>query len=172
MVVKKSEQEYWIKQFDLETYEMTFQEKFGGDPKSYIKMKNMAQTKCGKFYCVGYLDNGNFRLRTFEKEQRDEATILAHDFDISKLVGLDNSTMPNRGLSDPFIVTEFITKDRIFISLFDNSNLEAYHMLFDVPNKKLVDKPVKFKILNTQKENHPVNCFFNEEREEVYVFYR
>lgn len=65
------------------------------------------------------------------------------------MVGLLNTTMPNRGLSDPFIVSEFISKERIFLSMFDNLNLESYHAIFDVAQKKLLGKPVKYKIENT-----------------------
>ena len=40
-VTKKSDQEYWVKQYSLETYGLTFEEKVGGDPKQYIKLKEV-----------------------------------------------------------------------------------------------------------------------------------
>lgn len=40
-VTKKDDREYWVKQYSLETNQMTFEEKFGGLPDSYIKMKEV-----------------------------------------------------------------------------------------------------------------------------------
>ena len=38
-VTKKNDCEYWVKQYDLETYELSFEEKIGGAPDDYIKLK-------------------------------------------------------------------------------------------------------------------------------------
>ena len=40
-VQKKSDREFWISQFCLETYEQTFHEKVGGENGSYIKLKDV-----------------------------------------------------------------------------------------------------------------------------------
>ena len=40
-VTKKDDTEYWVKQYSLETYQITFEEKIGGDPNSYIKCKEV-----------------------------------------------------------------------------------------------------------------------------------
>lgn len=40
-VSKKNEREYYVKQYDLETYEMTFEEKIGGNEDSFIKLKEI-----------------------------------------------------------------------------------------------------------------------------------
>jgi len=40
-VTKKSEKEYYVKMYDLETYEMTFEEKIGGNDTDYIKVKEV-----------------------------------------------------------------------------------------------------------------------------------
>ena len=40
-VTKKSDREYWVKQHSLETYIDTFEEKIGGQPNSYIKLKEV-----------------------------------------------------------------------------------------------------------------------------------
>lgn len=42
-VTKKDDGEYYIRMFQLETYEQTFSEKVGGEPDSYIKMKDIEQ---------------------------------------------------------------------------------------------------------------------------------
>lgn len=40
-VTKKSDRECYIKMYDLETYEMTFEEKIGGEKGDYIKIKEV-----------------------------------------------------------------------------------------------------------------------------------
>jgi len=40
-VTKKNDREYFVKQYDLETYDMTFEEKIGGNDDCYIKMKEV-----------------------------------------------------------------------------------------------------------------------------------
>jgi hypothetical protein len=44
-VTKKSDREYYVKHYSLETYNQSFEEKFGGLPESYIKMKEIAQNE-------------------------------------------------------------------------------------------------------------------------------
>lgn len=40
-VTKKGEREYCIQMFDLESYTNTFEEKIGGGPNDYIKIKEV-----------------------------------------------------------------------------------------------------------------------------------
>ena len=40
-VTKRNEKEYYIKMYDLETYEMTFEERIGGKDSDYIKVKEV-----------------------------------------------------------------------------------------------------------------------------------
>lgn len=40
-VTKRNEKEYYIKMYDLESYEMTFEEKIGGADTDYIKVKEV-----------------------------------------------------------------------------------------------------------------------------------
>ena len=39
--MKNDDREYWIKQYSLETFIVTFEEKFGGLPTSYIKLREV-----------------------------------------------------------------------------------------------------------------------------------
>ena len=63
-VTKKDDTEYYIKQYDLESYEMTFEEKIGGN-NGYIKAKDVEQSPSGKKYAIIYNDDGQFYLRYF-----------------------------------------------------------------------------------------------------------
>lgn len=38
-VTKKDDKEYYVKQYSLETYDLTFEEKIGGQEEQYIKLK-------------------------------------------------------------------------------------------------------------------------------------
>ena len=40
-VTKANEREYYVKMYDLESYELTFEEKIGGRPDCYIKIKEV-----------------------------------------------------------------------------------------------------------------------------------
>lgn len=40
-VTKKDEREYYVKMYDLETYELEFEEKIGGKQDDYIKLKEV-----------------------------------------------------------------------------------------------------------------------------------
>ena len=61
--------------FDLETYELTFNEKIGGEKDSYIKLKDIEQNDAGNQYACVYMDDGIWILRTFEKIDRTQEEI-------------------------------------------------------------------------------------------------
>ena len=46
-VTRKSDREYYIKQYSLESYELTMAEMIGGEPDSYIKAKDVVQNSDG-----------------------------------------------------------------------------------------------------------------------------
>ena len=69
-VTKKNDREYYVKQYDLESYELTFEEKIGGGADQYIKLKEVEQSPDGKKFAVVYNDDGKFFMRTFHKETR------------------------------------------------------------------------------------------------------
>ena len=49
---------------------MTFSEKIGGNPKkNYIKIETVIENSNGLF-ALAYFDDGNFRIRTFNKQVR------------------------------------------------------------------------------------------------------
>jgi hypothetical protein len=122
-VTMASDCEYWLQMYDLETHQECFKERFGGNPNSYIKMKNVDQDAEGKRFAVTYMDDGKFFIRTFGQEQRDIDSIESNEFDINKALKLESHTMPNDMFSDPYITSEFLTGDDLFVSLFDNKKL-------------------------------------------------
>ena len=45
-------------------------DKYGGQPDSFIKLKEVEQNNAGDRYACTYIDDGNFKLRVFTDEQK------------------------------------------------------------------------------------------------------
>jgi hypothetical protein len=170
-VTKKDDREYWIKIYNLASHEMTFEEKIGGKPKNYIKLKEVEQTSDGNKFAITYMDDGKFRIRTFQNKTRNESEIKRNEFDINKALGLDDFTMPISGFPDPFVVCCFIDENRLFISLFHNKTLMHYHFIYDDSKRSIEGEVVSMKMDCTMK-NFPYKVFNNDENNESYVIYR
>jgi len=170
-VTKRNDSEYYVKQYDLETYEMTFEEKLGGNKGQYIKLKEVEQSPDGKSYAICYNDDGKFFMRTFAKVTRSETDIKNDELDINKLCGINNYTMCNQSFPDPFITCCFIDSNRVFVNLFHNFDLKHIHFIWDIKAKKIIGKMVE-KVIDCTKKNFPYKCFYNEEKNEIYSFYR
>jgi len=52
-----------------------FEEKVGGEPSDYIKLKEIEQNSTGKKYALVYFNDGMFKLRTFERIERTDEEI-------------------------------------------------------------------------------------------------
>jgi len=63
-VTKRSDEEYFVKQYSLETYELMWEESFSGQ---YVKLKEVEQNTDGKKFAVAYNDDGHFYVRTFDQ---------------------------------------------------------------------------------------------------------
>lgn len=172
-VTKANDQEYWIKMYDLNNGDLTFEEKVGGSPEQYIKLKEVEQNSSGTAYAAVYNDDGKFRLRTFKKVTRTEEQIEENEFKINEALGLDDYTMCNNDFPDPNIICCFVDDDTIFVALFHNYSRTHYHFLYDAKNKCILEnkEPVKEEIECTKK-NFPYKCFYNEDKKEIYCFYR
>ena len=170
-VTKRNDREYYVKMYDLESYEMTFEEKIGGKPESYIKLKDVEQNAIGSKFAITYFDDGKWRLRVFGKESRSEEEIARDELDINELIGLDDWTMAIEIFPEPYIACTFIDDDRIFVNLFYNPTLTHYHFIYNVTEKVMIGK-VSQKPLPCSRKNFPYKCFYNDELDEIYSFYR
>lgn len=170
-VTKKDEKEYFVKMYSLTTYEMEFEEKIGGNENDYIKLKEVEQNGKGDKFAIVYFNDGQFKLRTFGITQRSEAEIQDNELDINKLLNLNNWTMAISGFPDPYITCCFIDDTKLFINLFYNYDLTHYHFIWDIEKKQVVGEIVSKK-LDCSKKNFPYKCFFNDEKREIYSFYR
>lgn len=164
-VTKKNDQEYWINMYDLANGELTFEEKVGGSPDQYIKLKEVEQNSTGTAYACVYNDDGKFRLRTFKKVTRTDEQIEETEFLINEALGLDDYTMCNNDFPDPNIICCFVDDDTIFVALFHNYSRMHYHFLYDAKHKCILEnkEPVKSEI-DCTKKNFPYKCFYNEDK--------
>ena len=67
MVSKRDDREVWVRMYDLESYEKTFEECIDGREENYIRTKEVEQNSMGNKYAIVYIDDGKFRLRVFNK---------------------------------------------------------------------------------------------------------
>lgn len=75
------------------------------------------------------------------------------------------------GFPDPYITCCFVDDELIFVNLFYNYTLTHYHFIYNIETKQVVGEIVKFN-LDCSKKNFPYKCFYNDEKHEVYSFYR
>lgn len=136
-VTKKDDREYYIKMYSLETYDMVFEEKVGGDTNDYIKLKEVEQNSSGKHYAIVYNNDGWFYLRDFYDENRSQEEISANELDINKVLGIDNWSMAIQGFADPYITCAFIDDDRIFVNLFHNYSLVHWHFIYNLKTREV-----------------------------------
>ena len=130
----------------------------------------MEQAPDGKSYAICYNDDGNFKMRTFTKVTRTEDEIAKEELDINKICGINNYTMCNQSFPDPFITCTFLDAKKIFINLFHNYSFTHYHFIYDL-EKRQAGK-VSSRVLTCTKKNFPYKCFYNDEKNEIYSFYR
>ena len=118
-----------------------------------------------------YFNDGKWYLRNFGKVKRTEDQIKENELDINALIGIDDWTMACQDFPDPYIVCCFITDEKVFISFFHNFTQTHYHFIYDVVERKIVGEVVKF-VLDCNKKNFPYKSFYNEDLNEIYLFYR
>jgi hypothetical protein len=93
-VTKKDDCTFFVKMYDLNTYEMTFEEKIGGNESDYIKTKEVEQNSSGNYYAIVYINDGVFKMRTFGKVSRDQWEIEENEVNFNEELGLNDYTMP------------------------------------------------------------------------------
>ena len=105
------------------------------------------------------------------KNKHRKIRIVKSDLNFSDILKLDNSTMPNQGFDDPYIVATFCNDDKcIFVNLFHNGSLMHYHFIYEIES----DEIFCFQKIHMggSEKNFPYKCFFNEDDQMIYSFYR
>ena len=184
VVTKQNEEsyEFWVKQYDLHSYDLTFEEivggrviteeeKIDGAIDDYIKVKEIEQSQDGKQYAIVYNNDGRFYLRTFGKVIRSQEEIQENELDINKLLDMNNDQMCVDTLPEPFANCCFMRDSKIYVSVFSTTTLTHYHFIYDFKDRIVVGK-ISNKVLDCTKRNFPCKAFFNHEKNEIYQFYR
>ena len=89
-------------------------------------MKDIEQFDDGKIFALAYIDQGVFRLQTFNAEK-----IIAN-LNINEAIGIDDSTVPLNGMLEPPITCCFINSDELFVSLFHKMTYTNWHLLYSI----------------------------------------
>ena len=97
--------------------------------------------------------------------------IEANEININALLGINNYTMCNSIFPDPFITSCFISDDLVFVNLFYNATFTHYHFIINVETKEIQGEVHSMEMKCTKK-NFPYKCFYSEEKNQVYSFYR
>jgi hypothetical protein len=127
-VTKASEEVYYIKMYNMETFEMLFEEEIQG---SYIKLKEVETNASSTKFAVAFNDDGVFKLRTFGRETRGQEEIKESEININDLIGIDAKTMAVSNFPDPFITCCFVSNEVLFVNLFYNFECTHYHFFYD-----------------------------------------
>jgi hypothetical protein len=114
--------------FAIETGKLEFEESFNGH---YIKLKEVEQNIHATKFAVCYNDDGVFKLRVFDRENRNAKQIADTDFNFNDLLGIDNWTMAINNFPDPFITCCFVTDEMLFVNLFHSHTFMHYHFYFN-----------------------------------------
>ena len=152
---------YYVKMYDLNTYKLCFQEAVGC-PNSYIKLKEVEQNQTGDFFAIAYVNDGHFRVRTFDENQRENyEEILAGELDVNKEIEINNFTMPVDNFSDPFINCTFLANDLLFVCLNHNHSGMHHMFVYNYVSGAVTSKQQYQMAWNP--ENFPYKCFYSIE---------
>ena len=87
------------------------------------------------------------------------------------MLGLNDWTMAISGFPDPFITCCFVNDDLVYVNLFYNYTLSHFHFIYNITRRCVEGEIVKID-LECSKKNFPYKCFYNDEKQEIYSFYR
>lgn len=79
--------------------------------------------------------------------------------------------MAIEGFPDPFIVCAMISDSLVFVALYHTYNDKHYHFIYDLVLRAVQGEVVELKF-NSNKKNFPYKAFYNDDLNEIYLFYR
>ena len=170
-VTREDDRNYYIKMYDLETYELTFEEKIGGSDESYIKFKEVEQNSKGTEFAALYNDDGVWFLRTFGKVTRTEKEINKNEMNINEMLDLDDYTMCNEMFPDPFGTCCWVDEDQIFLTVFHNYSRTHYHMMINIRQRCIAGEATSI-VMDCNLKQFPYKTFYSEHRKMIYQTYR
>ena len=122
-------------------------------------------------FAIAYIDDGWFKIRTFTEVPRSSMEeIEKEELDVNKELGLDNHTMPIDNFPDPYITCSFVNDEMLYANLFYNATSVHHSFVYNFKTRKVSSHQTVQMVVNPQ--NFPYRCFYSEETNEVYSFYR
>ena len=79
--------------------------------------------------------------------------------------------MAIEGFPDPFANCCFVSDELLYVCLFNTETTTHYHFLWSM-TKRRVQGRVASQEVNGQKKNFPYKSYYNDEKKEIYTFYR
>ena len=80
--------------------------------------------------------------------------------------------MPIQNFPDPYITACFINDDLLYVDLHYNPTLTHYHFLWEISKGKVKGNYVKMQMDDSSSKNFPFKCFYNNDENKIYSFYR
>lgn len=113
-----------------------------------------------------------FTKNYFDQCESGRASHLVdRELNFNDRLQLDNSSMPNQGFDDPYITATFCNNNLcIFVNLFHNSSLTHYHFIYEIESDEMCC--IQKYYMGGSEKNFPYKCFFNEDDQMIYSFYR
>ena len=132
-----------------------------------IKAMEVVQDLSGQTFCLPYLDTGNFKIRIFNKKN----SCIDHLEDINDSLRIVSAAQLSQRKTYPSINAVFCGNNVIFVSLFEQKSTTNFHFLYDYIDQKIIGEYQKTQMFCSP-QNFPMNCFLNEENNNIYVIYR
>lgn len=159
VITKCNDYQFFVRMFDLENdNRLCFTETIGsGDADTdFIRAKDIVQNIKGNKYAFTYFNNGQYKLRVFDKKERNPRIVEKDDYDLNRLIGVDTSCMAINGFNDPFTTCCFLTDDKLLgVSVYHAPTHCHYHMIINSKKRDVVGEVQKYKIPNSNPKNFP-----------------
>ena len=92
--------------------------------------------------------------------------------DFNTSCGIDDSTKPITGFPYPIITSAFFGEKFVYVALFHAEERKQYYFAYDYKEKQFLVNPKSMVIEDSTETNFPQKCFWNDEKDEIYTFYR
>lgn len=125
------------------------------------------QNDSGDLFAVAYHDNGVFHLLTFTIQGG-----VQQDVNVNAMFGINNHTIPIRGLLHPICICCFTSASEVFFTFFHRTTKTHYHFIYNTQTKTSTQGIQSHHFADGTVKNFPQKCFYDPEAGTVHVFYR
>ena len=87
-------------------------------------------------------------------------------------LGLDDWTMVIEGFPEPFANCCFINDDNLYVCVYHSYTMTHNHFLWNTKTHDMIGTFHSVKLEASTKKNFPFKSFYNEDKCQIYTFYR